>query len=64
MVKEYKQKSNVTMLSKMVIQMLKGNKKVPAGCYALDIPLIIIKKKNNYIPQIHLNLKILRSSRD
>ena len=64
MVKEYKQKSNVTMLSKMVIKLLKGNKKVPAGLYALNIPLIIIKKKNNYIPQIHLNLKILRSSRD
>jgi len=51
------------MLSKMVItKLLNGNKKVPAGVYALNIPLIIIKRKTNYIPQIHLSLNILRSS--
>jgi len=51
------------MLSKMVItKLLNGNKKVPAGVYALNIPLIIIKRKTNYIPQFHLSLNILRSS--
>jgi len=30
MVKQYKQNSNVTILIKIVIKMLKGNKKVPA----------------------------------
>ena len=34
------------MLSEMVIKKttLKGNKKVPAGFYVLNIPLIIIKR--------------------
>ena len=41
---------------------LMGNNKVPAGLYALNIPLIIIKGKNNCVPQIHLSLNILRSS--
>jgi len=31
-----------------------GNEKVPAGLNALNIPLIIIKSKNNYI---HMYLK-------
>ena len=37
------------MLSKMVIKKttLKGNKKVPAGFYVLNIPLIIIKREKN-----------------
>jgi len=36
------------MLSKMVItKMLKGNKKVPAGFYDLNIPFIIIKRRKN-----------------
>ena len=54
------------MLSNMVIKkLLMGNKKVPAGCYVLNIPFIIIKRKNpNYIPQIHLSSNILRSSPD
>ena len=34
------------MLSKMVIKrLLKGNKKVPAGFYAVNIPLIKIKRE-------------------
>jgi len=34
------------MLIKMVIKKLpKDNKKVPAGCSVLNIPLIIIKRK-------------------
>ena len=37
--------------------MLKGNKKVPAGVYVLNIPLIIIKRKR-YIPQIHVHLEL------
>ena len=37
------------MLSKMVIKrVLKGNKKVPAGLYVMNIPLIIIKSKKLY----------------
>jgi len=41
----------------MVIAKLpKGNKKVPAGFYVLTVPLIIIKRKENYIPQIHVHL--------
>ena len=44
--------------------MPKGNEKVPAGFYALNIPLVITKGKTNYIPQIHLSLNILRSSPD
>jgi len=50
------------MLSKMgITKLLKGNKKVPAGFYVLNIPLIIIKrKKTPYIPRTHL--KVLRSS--
>jgi len=35
------------MLSKMAInKLLKGSKKVPAGFYVLNIPLIIMKRKN------------------
>ena len=35
------------MLSKMVIEKIaQVNKKVPAGFYVLNIPLIIIKRKN------------------
>ena len=49
------------MLSKMVIKLLKGNKKVPAGCYVLNIPLIIIKRKN-YLPQIHVHLELAQTS--
>jgi len=42
------------MLSKMVIkQLLKGNKNVPAWFYGL-IPLLIIKREKNYIPQLQL----------
>ena len=29
--------------------MLKGNKKVPAGFYVLNLPLIMIKRKNKPI---------------
>ena len=36
----------------------KGNKKVPTGLYVLNIPLIIIKRKNNYIHQIHVHLEL------
>ena len=57
MVKQYKPK-------KAMLPCSKGNKKVPAGVYALNIPLIKIKSKNNYIPQIHLSLNNLRSSPD
>ena len=47
--------SNITMLIKTTItKMLKGNKKVPAGLYFLNIPFIIIKRKK-HIPQIHLS---------
>ena len=42
--------------------MLNGNKKVPAGFYILNIPLIIIKRKNNYIPQIYVHLELAQSN--
>ena len=48
------------MLSKMVITNAQGKQKVSAGLYALNIHLIIIQRKTNYIPQIHLSLKLFR----
>ena len=45
-----------TMLSKMVIQkMLKGNKKVPAGCFVSNIHFLIIKRKNTIYPKSTLD---------
>ena len=41
--------------------MLKGNKKVPAGLYVLNIPLTIITRKENYIPQLHVHLELAQT---
>ena len=38
--------------------MLKGNKKVPARLDVLNIPLIIIKRKKYYLPQVHVHLQL------
>jgi len=48
-VKPYKQNKQYHHANiKMVIKkMLKGNKKVPAGFYDLNIPFIIIKRRKN-----------------
>ena len=55
--------SNITMLRKMVIEKINSNKKVAAGFNVLNIPLIIIKRKNNYIPQIHVHLQLAQTNR-
>jgi len=50
------------MRSKMVIKkLLKGNKQVPAGCYILNIPLIIIKRKTDFIPQLHVHPQLAQT---
>jgi len=47
------------MLQKMVIKkLLKGNKKVAAGFYFSNIPLLITKRGKIYIPQIHVHLEL------
>ena len=47
------------MLQKMVIKkLLKGSKKVAAGFYVSNIPLLIIKRVKNYIPQILVHLEL------
>ena len=41
--------------------MLKGNKRVPGGVYVLNTPLIIIKRKWNYIPQFHVHIELAQT---
>ena len=59
MVEQYKRNKQYHDAQKNGDKMLKGNKKVPAGFYVLNIPLIIIKRKHtHYIPQIHVHLEL------
>ena len=54
MVKSYKQKSNIS--KNVDNKMLKNNKKVPAGFYVLNIPLIISKREKTIYLTVHLEL--------
>ena len=57
--------NNISKISKMgIIKLLKGNKKVHAGFYVLNILLIIIKRKTTYIPQIHVHPQLTQPKSD